>query len=183
VSKSLKKFKDSITFAILFPLLILLVITSIVFYIVNNQRSKENELAEIKQIYSTNELFQSALSEKLAIVASSNVFIDFITSGELSRKEILPRFLEQLSTIHSNSILGLAISNTERDDTFNYGQISNAYITLKLCYLANRLDNKYGKCNYLLKIYFSNNGILDELKKINGELAPCQRFVWKFCHS
>lgn len=171
----LKNFKRSITFSILLPLLVLLVLTNIVFYVVIKQRNLENALSERKQVDSTNALFQSALSEKIAIVASSSAFIDFITSGELSRKEILPKFLEQLSTIHSNSILGLTISNTERDDTFNYGNVSNEYITLNLCYLSNRLDSKYGKCNYLLKIYFSKNGLLEELEKINKELIICKK--------
>lgn len=173
MTKNLKSFKKTVSFSIIAPLFLLLLITSIVFYLIYKQDQTENQETEKRQILSTNRLFQSGISEKLAIIASSNIFIDFTTSGDLTRKEIMPKFLEQLSILHENGMIGLTLIDIERKTLFDYGKNSNQNITLKLCYLANRLDSKYGNCGYLLRLYFSKDVVVNALTKINDKLSVC----------
>lgn len=172
---TISSFKRSISFSIVAPLLLLLIITGFCFILIYNKNKFEIEKMNVRQILASNALFQSNLSEKLAIVSSSNSFIDFITAGKITRNNLLPKFLEQIALLKSNSIVGISLIDNKRNSILNEGNQSNHYVLLKICYLSNHLNNKYGKCNYFLKLYFSMPGILYELKKNNNSIILCKK--------
>ncbi len=177
INKDLTSFKKTISNSILFPLFLSIIISSILFsgiYLRDN--AKEKASAE-QNLLSTNKIFQAELSEKLAIFASSNIFFDFITSGEVTRKEILPYFLDQLTALKTSSINGFKIwydAFGVKKNVYNYGKLSKHYATLKLCYAGTYLDNKYGSCYYYMRIFFSKNSVINDLKKLNNNIYVCK---------
>jgi signal transduction histidine kinase len=171
--KNLNYFEKAVSSAIITPVIIIFLITTVIFYIIYSKSNAKQESDNLKQIYATNKIFQSNLSEKLSIIASSTTFIDFITSGDYTRRALTPRFLEELSTLQSNSVIGFSIVGLDRNFSFKYGNISNEKLILNLCYLANRLDNLNGNCNYRLQLYFSLRNIVSNLMKINSTIVPC----------
>lgn len=175
IQHTISSFKRSISFSIIAPLFLLLIITGFCFILISKKNKFEIEKMNIRQILASNALFQSNLSEKLAIVSSSNSFIDFITAGKITRNNLLPKFLEQIALLKSNSLVGISLIDVKGNSIINEGNQSNHYVLLKICYLSNHLNNKYGKCNYYLKLYFSMRGILHELKKINNSIILCKK--------
>src|SRR5437868_14573932 len=61
---------------------------------VKNQHYSDND-----KIVSAVNIYKSNLSEKLSIVASSNIFIDYLRSGSETRKRLYTQFLSQLATL------------------------------------------------------------------------------------
>ncbi len=180
IKKDLSSFKKAISNSILFPLFLSIIISSILFLGIYLQDNAKREAFAEQDLQATNKIFQSELSEKLAILASSNVFFDFITSGEVTRKVILPHFLEQLTTLQAKSITGFKIWYNAfgvKKDIYKFGKPSKQYATLKLCYAGTYLDNKYGSCYYYMRVFLSRQAVINNLQKINNNIQSCEN-----CH-
>lgn len=174
MNKNIAAFKKAVSFSIIWPLIYFTILTTFLFYAVYSQAKNERNKADKNQINATIQLYQSNLSEKIAIIASSTIFIDFITSGNVTRQEILPQLLEQLATLNSDSVAGLELVNLERNSKFRLGNASPIFANLDLCYLGGRLNNQYGNCRYVLRVFFSEKNIIRSLAALNPTIRACK---------
>lgn len=170
MKNNLDRFKKTIIFSIIAPLIFFIIMISMVFVLIIKNSKFNSETAEKRQISTINKLFQQQLSEELSIIASSNIFIDFLTSGDITRKLIFPQFVSQLSRLKSSGVVGISLFGIERDSKFDFGKITNYTVTLKLCYLGNRLDSNYGNCNYRIKLFFSPEIVYQSLARLSDNV-------------
>lgn len=172
IENNIQRFEKRISNAIL-SLLAVFLITTILFAIISYQSYLQQKSLKLKDIDSAIGLFQNNLSEKLSIIASSNVFIDFFTSGISTREDLESRFLTELLPLRSSGITGYSLINLATKTSYQSGKTSDQSLAVKLCYLANRLDSENGNCYGVLKLFFSQDKIIKELKHINNSIQPC----------
>jgi hypothetical protein len=146
VDYDIQQFEKKISNAIFALLIVAIAITTILFAIISYQNHLQQKEIESKDIESAINLFQYNLSEKISIIASSNMFIDFLTSGNSTRKNLESQFLTELLPLRSSGIIGYSVINTETRANYHSGNTSDHSLTLKLCYLMNKLDSKNGNC-------------------------------------
>lgn len=148
-------------------------------YVHNRNALMESQIRESMHVY------ESALSEKLSIIASSDIFINYLRSGEVTRKTMYPDFVRQLGLLNSNAVVGMRISDLNNDLlfargrlssqglAFQYGTISDTALNLKLCYLNNTLQKETGTCKYVWTLYLNLNEIINELQRVHPDIKKC----------
>jgi signal transduction histidine kinase len=170
----IKTLKKHLTQSILSILSITSIITTILFFIIYYQSINERNFKESKEIENTINVFMSNLSDRFSIISSSNIFMDFLTSGEQTRNEIKPKFLDELFQLKSNGVIGYHLINSQTGSIFKFGTNSSHNLTLKLCYLTNKLNKNVGSCFGSLKLFFSNESIINAIKITNNRIKICR---------
>ena len=173
VTYNLKQFEKKISNAIIGFLTIAILITTILFIVIHGQANVRQNILRTKNIDTAINLFQSNLSEKISIIASSNLFIDFLTSGSVTQKELEPLFLTELLPLKLSGIVGYTLKNSETHSMYHSGDYSDQFVSLKLCYIADRLDSKNGNCFGTLQLFFSGKKLIENLTNINSAIKPC----------
>ena len=142
----LKKLKIIIKYSAILSLLIV----SLVFVIISSSiylkyAEKKRDLAR-QQIHEVVRNYESDVSEKLSIVASSELFLNYLRSGVISRQLMYHDFLSEVRLVNSSSIIGMQIYDYDEDLIYNgrklegqgivfsYGKDSGVPLELKLCY-------------------------------------------------
>jgi signal transduction histidine kinase len=170
LKKSINQSTIFIFIAILFSSLIILCIT-------HNQFVQKRTLLNKQELINTANIFKSNLSEKLSIISSSTVFLDYLRSGYETRHRLYSQFLLQMSSLNSKSILGMELIDYNGKIIFSDGKSSKIFIDLKLCYLNQTLNPIMGDCRYSWKLYFNEADLLQEILFINNDIKPCERCV------
>jgi signal transduction histidine kinase len=171
---NIEKFENKISNAINALFFLAFIITTLLFFIIFYQAHLRQKAAESKTLDSAISMFQHNLSEKLSIIASSTIFIDFLTSGISTRNELELQFLTELFPLHTSGIAGYALTNTQTQIIYQSGLSTNQFLTLKLCYLGNKLDSQNGNCYGSLKLFLKENLIIRELTRINTAIKLCK---------
>ena len=70
--------------------------------------------------------------------------MDYLRSGDESRKRLYPQFLLQMSTLKSKSISGMQLLDYAGEVLFSDGVLSQQYVKVSLCYLNEALDPEMG---------------------------------------
>jgi len=164
-----KKYANQIT-----VLIFIVIFTSASFALMSHyrfqvQRKAYNDKLIIEQINNS----ASDLSEKLSIIASSTVFLDYLRSGETTREKLYTQLLAQLSTLKNPNVTGMRIIDNNGKTIFDYGKHSGSYVALNLCYLNQTLDPEMGFCNHTWKLYFDHGALLRDILKLNNSLKSC----------
>ncbi|MDR3478609.1 MAG: hypothetical protein P4M14_11330 [Gammaproteobacteria bacterium] len=167
------QFEKNISRAISAFLVIAFLITTVLFVFIFYQDRTQQNIIRSKAVDSAFNVFDYALSEKLSIIADSNIFIDFLSSGYETRKELEPQFLMELLPLNSDGVVGYTLVNLDSEVKYYAGTATNQFVTIKLCYLASRLDSNNGNCSGLLKLYFSESKIIKNLLKVNNNIRTC----------
>jgi len=147
-------------------LFLLLFILSIIIF---KYSYKYNSIIAIDRQNTATYAIKSQLAEKLVIIANSKVFIQFIRSGEISRKDLLPYFNYEIAKYNDNNITGFNIKKNN-NLLITYGETADLYITLELCYLDDNLNLKFGVCEYQWQIYLDPNRLIENLDKLNKDI-------------
>jgi signal transduction histidine kinase len=171
---NLQQFERNISKAITSFLLIIFFITSILFMVIHNQNKSQENIIKTKTIDLAFNTLKNNLSEKLSIISNSTIFVNFLSSGNVTRKELEPRFLTELLPLRSNGVIGYTLLNFENGTQYQAGKNSEYFVTLKLCYLANKLDSENGNCYGLLKLFFSLEKVLDNITHVNSDIHSCK---------
>lgn len=135
----------------------------------NKFKAKRAHLSE-QEIKSAGEIFKSNLSEKLSIIASSTVFLDFLRSGEITRSNLYPELLGQISSLKAKTISGMEILGENNQKIFTHGEQSPYFVILKLCYMNQTLDFNIGDCRFNWKLYFNINELSRAIPTINKSI-------------
>lgn len=139
---------------------------------INHQINKNKRQAEQELIQSALALYQSNISEKLSIIASSEPFINYIRSGPVSRENLFPQIVSSVRHLEPNGIFGAEITYYQKKGKiFAYGERSPYFINLELCYINRTLDRNIGNCEYNIKLFFDKNYIIELLNRINKNIV------------
>lgn len=169
INKIKSAIEKTIIFSACLVLAFALLSMSIAHHKVQLNKAKFNE----QKINNTLDVYRSNLSQQLAIIASSTIFVDYLNSGEISRNNLLPQFLYQIKNLNTPSIIGMSIEKENNEVIFAMGSRTPYHITLNLCYLNRTLNNEYGLCNETWTLFFNPERLFDSLKKINPDLYDC----------
>lgn len=98
--KNLSELRRTIGFSVYISFFVLLLFSLVAIYLIDLRAERIQAKLSMQQVRATNHVFQASLSEQLGIMASSSIFLDFLRSGEETRKSLLPDFLYALSQIN-----------------------------------------------------------------------------------
>lgn len=180
IKKVITALSNSIIITTIVFLLAILAIWCVVFI----EIKADKEQLVHRQLGAIVKLYQNNLSEKLSIVASTLDFRQYLQLGDNTKNDAYYRFLDELVTLKDESIVGSTIyyvpspymRGLEPNKTkliFTYGKKTHYYVTLKLCYLNDRLDAELGICQNTWTLYFSKPALLGILKSHNNDLLMC----------
>lgn len=119
--------------------------------------------------------YASTLSEQLAIIASTDLFIDFLHSGSATRQDMEPNLTALIARIRNKDIVGVTIRNKIKDDlVYSFGEINlPTKILLSLCYLNRELDQRYGVCENEIAFYIATDSISSSIAGSDTRILPC----------
>lgn len=142
-------------------------------FTIHKSMTAKRALIGTQQIISAHELYKANLSEKLGIIASSTIFIDYLRSGSESRKRLYYQFYSSVSSLKTNNISGMLITDTSGTPIFTQGISTPTNITLKLCYLNQSLNSTIGDCKYEWTLFFNPEYLLHDIQFINKDIKTC----------
>jgi signal transduction histidine kinase/FixJ family two-component response regulator len=166
-----------VTFKTMSFIILLVIVAQVIFSI---RYAQTEEKRQLKELNSTILSYQYNISEKLSILTSSNTFIDFLRSGELSRQSKSLDVEILFSNFKDDTIEGVSIHESNGNKIFGLGSPSNLQTTLKICYLNDFLDSKLGSCRHSLKIFFSVDQLVSRLKTMNPNIEVCKTCSTQF---
>ena len=133
-------------------------------YVVNLDRL---ELDSTLQVYSSN------LINQISVIASATVFLDFIRSGGQTRNVLERDFYELMSKMPIKQLNGWSIYNQQAEEIFKFGQPSENRIRLPLCYIGDKFNAEFGKCEGEMHVYIEEQTAIEELQKISSRIQSC----------
>ncbi|CAL7964075.1 Histidine kinase [Gammaproteobacteria bacterium] len=152
-------------------ILIFFVITAGVIFV--NYKNSEKKVVK-QQLNATFSVFTAKISQKLIDITLLDEFIHYLHSGSISRQYRIAALLNQMHHSGLNAISGMDIFSSSGVSIFTYGVKTNDSVTLELCYLNRKFLNfDVGTCSYSWKLYFQQDALIKELKRINPELKEC----------
>ena len=162
--------------------LVIFSLSGLVFY--KYQKNKNTLIAE--QLRASFMVYQTSLSEKLAIIANAPIFIKYLKSGEMTRGDLYVQFATNVLSLNDHAIIGSTIDyrvddlltdveSNKKILIYSYGKKSDTLIKLKLCYLNNILNRSFGICNHVWTLYFSVKNLYYDLNKINSNIVNCTK--------
>lgn len=170
--RNINDLRRSIGRSIIVSFLIIGSLSAAVLFIIQTQYSAKMLAWDQQQIENAITIYQSNLSEKISMVANSTTFVDFLRSGNETRKALLPDLRYELSNVNFSSVAGMEITDHEDHLVFSQGKKTDQQSKLSLCYL-NRTLNNMGQCNYYWTLYFTKKDLLKRLKTINPHIDHC----------
>ncbi len=176
--KNIEDLKNNINRSTIFIFFIIFTTALVGLYLTHNQFIQKQALLNHREIVSAINTYKSNLSEKLSIIASSTVFLDYLRSGNESRDRLYSQFLSQMSSLKSKSISGMQLIDPAGKIIFNYGDQTSIFTTLKLCYLDQTLDPEMGDCRFLWKLYFRGSDLLNDILSMNNSIQICSNCTY-----
>ncbi|OGT08498.1 MAG: hypothetical protein A2V89_04750 [Gammaproteobacteria bacterium RBG_16_37_9] len=167
----IKTINKNIIASFLILLIFFVVFISVVFV---NYKNNEKKFI-LQKLNATFSTFTTEISQKLIGIITSEYFRIYINSGLLTRERLYPFLLINInSTNLLNVIAGMEIFDSSATNIFSYGVKTDDFIVLDLCFLNRSLVSfGSGTCSYAWKLYFKQDAIVKELKRINPELTDC----------
>ncbi|MBU6951615.1 sensor histidine kinase [Hahella sp. HN01] len=129
----------------------------------------QEDLTSSVQIYTNN------LLNRMAIIASSSEFIEFVRSGPITRSQRNKRFIELMTRIPRDDISGFLIKNQGDEKIFSFGTATSDYLSTEICYLGYVLSPAFGQCEATVTLYLDRNNVIDKIKSINSNIALCDQ--------
>lgn len=175
---TLNDVKKSINFTVFIALVVTFLLSSFTLYFLYCKYEQKRAKLAFQRANESFVAYQSRLSEKVSVIASSQIFLDFIHSGKTTQQVLLPDFLGQLMTLNKLGVVGVNIRDTDVRGTiqhinFSYGQKTTDNMTLLLSYLGSSLNTQVGRYKYTLTLYFNKSNLIELLVKTNDGLKKC----------
>ena len=145
-----------------------------VFYILHRSYTENRIALDQREIQNILNTYESNMLDKLSIIASSSTFIDYLRSGNVTREKLSPSFLTEMSQLHTDTISGMTLLDDQNKPIYNFGNHTNQYIKLNLCYFDQTLDAKLGECSYHWVLYFNLNSLYKSLFNFSNKLSACK---------
>lgn len=171
---NLEDIKRSLSNNVTIAFIVIFLLSIIAVFLTHQKIKAKIDSLNTQQIQSLLYNYQSNLSEKLSIIASSSIFIDYLRSGSKSRENLLPEFLYQIRSLRNDVIKGMSIDNINSERLFFDGIETSNKVVLKLCYLNRVLNSKFGACSYKWTLFFDKQNFLAALQKYDNGLSLCE---------
>lgn len=169
-----QKIVNNILRIVFISFFVITILMAAIWWTINSEaQSKQSHLIQ-QEINATISLYKSILSQKLSLIANSPVFINYINSGPLTRKDMHIKFLTHISELNSPVIKGMSI-DSQHQNIFKSGKSRLPFIRINLCYLNQELNYQYGECGYTWTLYLDRSALLEQLSNINHHLSTCQK--------
>lgn len=123
------------------------------------------------------DLLKYYISEKISIMASSNVFSDYLRSGAVSQQSLRSDFIFNIKAVNIKQISGMTIAKKDGEKIFSEGSVTPYFVVLPLCYFDRGLDSKLGSCSHNLTLYLNIYEVIKSLQQINNNLVSCKNCV------
>ena len=143
-------------------------------FLIENQVGNEQEKNSQKQILASASAFNTIFGERFSIVASSDIFKEYLRAGESTRAHILPDFLLEIALLKSPLFPGMILASDNGKIIFRSGNETNFPISLKICYLNGSLDPTLGECKYLWIIFLDKKEYVKEFLSFNPDISYCE---------
>lgn len=174
--KNLSKLKLTLTTTAIQSLIFSVVLLVFMSLALEIAYSKYENKSTTQRIEYANKLFQSNVSERLAIIANLPEFVEFLRSGVVSRNEMKIDILGLITSIKEPSIIGIEVNKNHEGAILKYGLKSPYYVNIPLCYMGMQLENKNGNCNnYSWTLFFSKEKYIDSLIQFNDSILKCEK--------
>jgi signal transduction histidine kinase len=171
--KDIDALKRNINISTIVIFLVIFISALAGLFAIHKNISAKRERVETQQIISAHELYKANLSEKLGIIASSTIFMDYLRSGTESRKRLYYQFYSTISSLKTKSISGMQITDSSGTPIFSQGTSTNTNVTLKLCYLNQALNSAMGDCRYDWTLFFNTTYLQQDIQSINKDIKNC----------
>lgn len=160
-------------------IIFLIIFISSLFFLIffHNQFLKKRDIFRKQEVKVAQDLYKSNLSEKLSIISSSTVFLDYLHSGSESRKNLYYQFFTQLSSLKETSITGMQIEDESGNLIYEHGKKTSDSVSLKLCYLNQFLNNQLGDCHFTWKLFFDKLNLISDIQFFNPKITTCENCV------
>ncbi len=164
-----KAIRSSVFLSLIVAIILSLAALNYVYFLDHKRQVQLNQ----QKLASDISLFKSHLSEKLSIIASSNEFMDYLRSGEVSREENWPQFLFSMRSLKATPVVGFRIEEGRGDVVFQRGRVTDSFVILGVCYLDKSLNGDYGVCRNSWYLYLDPAKVKSELIKLNSKIKSC----------
>lgn len=174
--KNLSKLKLTLTTTAIQSLIFSIVLLVFMSLALEIAYSKYENKSTTQRIEYANKLFQSNVSERLAIIANLPEFVEFLRSGIVSRNNMKIDILGLITSIKEPSIIGIEVNKNHEGAILKYGLKSPYYVNIPLCYMGMQLENKNGNCNnYSWTLFFSKEKYINSLIQFNDSILKCEK--------
>ena len=168
----IKKINRNIVISFLIILIFFIVTMGVIF---EGYRSNEKKIISQK-LDATFSVFTAKISQKLIAISMQEDFRRYLKSGWISREGYYYPWI--LVEMHDSGLLNIiagmeVLDHSSRMNILTYGVKTKDSVTLDLCYYRELLNFDIGNCSHSWKLYFKQNIIVKELKKLNPELVDC----------
>ena len=170
---AVNKIKPALLLALSGQFVIVFSIALITFFIMDKDIDRKNKELSNKEIQSAITVFNAELSSGMDILANTDVFIDFIRSGKISRDRVKNKFLMQLKLNKIPFISGMMIADKKGQELFLDGDKKDRSVTVDICYLNHSLSHNLGDCKYTWELFLDKEAIISFIKKINPNIIEC----------
>ena len=154
----------------------LLVMVTIAIFIlqITQYTFERNKKAYLKEQLNANiALYNSNLSEKLYFLANSATFIDYLNSGEVTKKSLNYEIDRLIKGLKIDEVTGIKIINKKSAIALERGTTSTDYIKLELCYFNQMLNKEYGSCSHQMTVYLDKDKVINRYQSINPQITFC----------
>jgi signal transduction histidine kinase len=172
---NIDELKKNINISALTIFLIIFSLTGSGLYLIHNLYLSEKSTSDSQNIVDTMDLYKSTLSEKMSIVSSSTIFLDYLRSGPKTRENINYLFVSGISLLKTNSISGMRITDKKDNKIYENGKETSENVTVELCYLGDTLNKKLGNCEFEWTLFFNKNALVKELISLNPKIQICEK--------
>lgn len=145
-------------------------VTYSIFYWRMEAQESENRAL---QTQSSLNAFASQVLSQIAILGSSPSFIEYLRSGEESRKIREESFLAEVAHFSVPGVQGVRIVDRDSTVLFEVGSVESNRLEVDLCYLDDRLDPFFGQCIGHLLLSFDATRLTQQIIRIHPALQPC----------
>ena len=187
---NLNALSDKIVKTFIVFLLISIAMSAMLFLYVMNKNIEEQELFFKKQVDSANKVLQYNIYNQINTLINNQDFLSFIFSGDLTRQRHYGDILLLVSNLDYTLIKGIEIVKYNPvsrvgDNILKYGNITNYYVNLNVCYLNSKANTNLGDCTYKhinFMIYFDSIAYINQLNLIDPIITIRQKSqpVYKF---
>jgi len=156
--------------------LIILLLFVIALFVVCKRASNAQEKNSKNLILASAKAFNLLFAEKFNVIASSDIFIEYLRAGSITRNRIFPDFLLAISPLKYSIISGVKIKNSSGEVIYENGDLyGTSFLSLNICYLNNQLNSLQGDCKYQWIIYINSREYIKEYLALNKNIVYCKQ--------
>jgi len=170
--RSIRNIKNSIGNTIILSFFVVFLFSVVSMFFVHVETINQTKIFNQKQIQNIIKIYQINLSEKIAILASSDEFIDYIRSGSISRKHLLSSLSEKIFLLKPLAISGINVKQKKSKKTLlNIGRQTRHKVILKLCYFNDNLNDVLGNYNFDMVLFLDKKVVKQGLKNLDKNIV------------